>query len=251
MKRWYGLFALCFALTATLACAETLNGTWAIWNNGSETRMEMHWSDGDGSSNDSTLQDVDVSALGITGALASSGQHVQFQLRREAGDYAMDGWIGGGKGGGTYTFIPNAGFFDDLRREGIAVDRPEKQLTFANLDITREYISDMRSAGYTLDAKDLITFRALHIDRAYIDSMHAQGLQNVDAHEIVSLKALRVDAAYIQMLAGYGYAHLEPQQYVTLKALRIDGDYIKHLADRGFNHLTVQQLVNYKALGIQ
>ncbi|MGB6985531.1 MAG: hypothetical protein WBD74_06070 [Candidatus Aquilonibacter sp.] len=250
MKRWYSLLALCFALTAMPARAETLNGTWAIWNNGSETRMDLHWSNGSGSSNDSTLHDVDVNALGIAGALASSGAHVHFRLHHEAGDYAMDGWVGGGKGGGTYAFTPNAAFFDDLRKEGISVDQPEKQLTFANLDVTREYVADMRSAGYTLDAKELITFRALGIDRAYIDSMRAQGLQNVDAREMVSLKALRVDAAFIQMLAGYGYAHLEAQQYVTLKALGIDGNYIKHLADRGFNHLTIRQLVSYKALGI-
>ncbi|HTV92659.1 MAG TPA: hypothetical protein VMG98_08075 [Verrucomicrobiae bacterium] len=253
MKRWYGVLALCIALTATAARAETLNGTWSIWKNGSEALLELNWSswsDGGGSHHNSTLHGVDVNALGIANALASAGQDVHFRLNREAGDYAMDGWIGGGKGGGTYVFTPNAAFFDSLRKQGLDVDEPEKQLTFADLDITREYISDMRAAGYTLDVQDLITFRALRIDRAYIDGMRAAGLQNADAREMVSLKALKVDPAYIQMLAGYGYAHLEPQQYVTLKALRIDGDYIKHLADRGFHHLTVQQLVNYKALGI-
>ena len=251
MKRWYGIVVLvCIALTATVARAETLNGTWSIWNSGSETRLELNWSNGGSSSHNSTLNDVDVNALGIASALASSGADVHFRLHREAGDYAMDGWVGGGKGGGTYVFTPNAAFFDELRKEGLDVSEPQKQLTFADLDITREYISDMRAAGYTLDAKDLITFRALRIDRAYIDSMRASGLQNVDAREMVSLKALGVDAAYIQMLARYGYAHLEAQQYVTLKALRIDGDYIKHLADRGFNHLTVRQLVSYKAMGI-
>jgi hypothetical protein len=251
MKRWYIIMALvCMTLTASVARAGTLNGTWSIWSTGSETLLELNWSDGGSSNHDSTLHDVDANALGIAAALASSGGDVHFKLHREAGDYAMEGWIGGGKGGGTYAFTPNAAFFDDLRKEGLDVSEPQKQLTFADLDITREYISDMRAAGYTLDVKDLITFRALRIDRAYIESMRAQGLQNVDAREMVSLKALRVDAAYIQMLAGYGYAHLEAQQYVTLKALHIDGDYIKHLADHGISHLTVRQLVSYKAMGI-
>lgn len=250
MKQWYGVLVLCVALMTTVARAETLNGSWSIWSTGSESLLELNWSNGSGSNHNSTLHDVDVNALGIASALASSGQDVHFRLHREAGDYAMDGWVGGSKGGGTYVFTPNAAFFDDLRKQGLDVSEPEKQLTFADLDITREYISDMRAAGYTLDVKDLITFRALRIDRAYIDSMRAQGLQHVDAREMVSLKALRVDAAFIQMLAGYGYAHLEAQQYVTLKALHIDGDYIKHLADHGFKHLTVQQLVSYKAMGI-
>ncbi len=252
MRRWYCILALvCVALTAAAARAETLNGTWSIWNGGSGPRLELNWSNGSGSSNNATVQDLDVNALGIANALASGGQDVHFRLHREGGDYAMDGWLGGGKGGGTYMFTPNATFFDDLRKAGLTVDEPEKQLIFADLDITREYISDMRAAGYTLDVNDLITFRALRIDRAYIDSLRAQGLQNADARELVSLKALRVDAAYIQMLAGCGYAHLNAQQYVTLKALRVDSDYLKHLADHGLRHLTVQQLVNYKALGIQ
>ncbi|HTV94227.1 MAG TPA: hypothetical protein VMG98_16110 [Verrucomicrobiae bacterium] len=252
MRRWCCILALiCVAVTAAAARAETLDGTWSIWNAGSGPRLELNWSNGRGSSNNVTVQDLDVNALGIANALASGGQEARFRLHREAGDYAMDGWLGGGKGGGTYVFTPNATFFDDLRKTGLSVDEPEKQLTFADLDITRKYISDMRAAGYTLDVNDLITFRALRIDRAYIDSMRAQGIQNADAHELVSLKALHVDAAYIQMLAGYGYAHLDAQQYVTLKALRIDSDYLKRLAGHGLSHLTVQQLVNYKALGIQ
>jgi hypothetical protein len=250
MKRWYGILAvLCIVVTATIARAGTLDGSWSIWNSGLDTRLELHWSNGIDSSSDS-MHNVDVNALGIKDALASSGQDVHFKLHREAGDYAMDGWVGGGKGGGTYVFTPNAAFFDDLRKDGITVDQPEKQLTFANLDITREYVSDIRATGYNLDAKDLITFRALDIDRAYIESMRAAGVQNADAREMVTLKALRVDPAYIQMLAGYGYAHLEARQYVTLKAMRIDGDYIKHLADHGLNHLTVEQLVRFKAQGI-
>jgi hypothetical protein len=251
MKRWPAILTLCIALATTVARADTLNGTWSILNNGSATLLDLLWSNGFGSSSNSTINDVDVKALGIAGALASGGQHVQFALHRDAGDYAMEGWVGNGKGGGTYAFTPNAAFFDDLRAQGITVDSPQKQLAFADLDITRAYISDMRATGYTLDAGDLITFRALRIDRSYIDSMRAAGLQNVDASNLISLRALRVDPAYTQMLAGYGYAHLEAHQYVTLKAMHIDGDYIKHLADRGYNHLSVQDLVKYKALGIQ
>jgi hypothetical protein len=250
VKRLYATLALCLALATAVARAETLNGSWSILSNGSETVMDLSWSNGSDHSNNSTVDNVDVNALGIASALASSGQDVHFKLHREAGDYAMDGWVGNGKGGGTYAFTPNAAFFDDLRKQGVTVDEPQKQLTFADLDITRAYIADIRAAGYTLDAKDLITFRALRIDRAYIDGMRAAGLQNVDAREMVSLKALRVDPAYIQMLAGYGYAHLEAHQYVTLKAMRIDADYIKHLQDHGLKNLTVEQLVRYKALGI-
>ena len=250
MKRWTVMLALCFVLATIVARADTLTGTWSVSNIGSDTSLEIMWNNGGTWHSDSTIRNVNANALGIANALASGGQDVHFKLHREAGDYAMDGWIGAGKGGGTYVFTPNAAFFDDLRKEGITVDTPEKQLVFANLDVTREFIADMRASGYTLDERDLITFRALDIDRAYIDSMRAAGLGDIPARELISLKALDVDAAYIQMLAGYGYSHLEARQYVTLKALKIDSAYIKHLADHGINHLTVDELVKYKALGI-
>jgi len=87
--------------------ASTLNGTWSILTRYGEVRLEMQWSDGRGSSN-SSVHGADVNALGIAGALASSGEHVHFSLHREAGDFAMDGWVGNAQGGGTYAFAPKA-----------------------------------------------------------------------------------------------------------------------------------------------
>jgi hypothetical protein len=262
-----------------LRADDSVNGTWALLSQAGETRLEISWSNGR-SSTQSTLRPVDANALGIASALASSGGHVRFGLHREAGDYYLEGWVARGKGGGTFIFTPNAAFFDDMRSRGYRVTGPENELAAADLDITREYINELQHAGMSLDFDQLIAFRALridgayieamasvgfthldanqlesmkalHIDRAYIEGIRAQGVTGVDEQSVVELKALHADASYVQELGAAGYPHLSAQDYVQLKALHIDGEYVKDLARHGLTHLTVQQLVNYKALGIR
>jgi len=259
---------------------DNLNGTWAVLNLNGETRLEVSWTNGHGSDHESTLRPVDVNALGIAAALASAGEHVRFALHREAGDYAMEGWVGSGKGGGTYSFPPNVAFFQFLRSRGYTIEGPENELAAADLDITHAYVDELARAGVALDFQQLISFRALnidgayikdmsslgfahldaeqlvsmkalHIDRTYVEGMRTQGVTDLTAHNVVELKALHVDANYMQELAAGGYPHLSAHDYVQLKALHVDGAYLKRLASHGLNHLTVEQIVNYKALGIQ
>src|SRR3984893_2683486 len=46
--------------------------------------------------------------LGLTRAQAmSSGTHVQFQLKRDAGSFNFDGWFKEGNGSGHFTFSPS------------------------------------------------------------------------------------------------------------------------------------------------
>jgi len=238
-------------LHAIALVLSTINGTWSLSTGANHVQLELRWSNGNGSRSDSTQHDVNAGDLGIANALSSNGQHVQFTIHREAGDYAMDGWVGNGKGGGTYEFTPNDTFFADLRKRGFDVPSPEKQITCADLDITRKYVDELAGLGYKLDLDDLITFRALRIDRAYVQGLRSQGIANLDQREVVDFKALDIDGSYIAMLAKNGYARLSARDYINLKALRVDEDYIKDLAAHGLTHLSVEQLVNYKALGIR
>lgn len=283
MKRFiFGSLAALLLVASTitmLRADDSISGTWALLSEAGQVRLQLSWSDGR-SSNESTLRPVDANALGIASALASNGEHVRFALHREAGDYSLQGWLAGGKGGGSYTFTPNVAFFDYLRSRGYKVAGPANELAAADLDVTREYVSELERAGVSLDFDQLIAFRALgidgayitamasvgfthlspdqlesmralHIDRTYVEGIRAEGVTGVNEQSVVELKALRVDASYMQELAAAGYPHLSARDYVQLKALHVDGEYVKDLARHGLTHLTVEQLVSYKALGIR
>lgn len=214
--------AACIFALATLGIAhsETARGSWSVTTNDSTTHLETNWSD---TSNHKTsdVRAVDVQTLGIASALASSGTHVQFRVTREAGDYAFEGWIAHGSGGGTFVFTPNIAFFDDLRKRGFAIDSDDpivKEMTATDMNITRAYVDDILRSGVTLDFHQLITFRALDID-----------------------------GAYVRDLGSVGFSHLETRQYITFKALKIDSGYVKYLQAHGMRNLTARQVITAKA----
>jgi hypothetical protein len=283
IKMFAALFvtvALAVGASAHARADSPVTGGWSLATVASQLRLEISWSNADGTSHDNSSVTVDPAALGIGPALASSGQHIRFTLHREAGDFTMEGWVGNQQGGGTYTFEPNAAFFDALRARGFTISQPQDEVAAAELDVTLEFVDDVRRAGVNPEFHDLLAFRALgvdgayirdmaavgfahlephqliemralHIDRAYVEAMRAQGVADLDAHSVVELKALHIDGGYLQELAANGYPHLTARDYVQLKALRIDGDYVKKLASHGYTHLTVQQLISYKALHIE
>jgi len=211
---------IALVLAAAVAVA-TATGSWNISADGSTPRMEMSWSDASNSYHNSDVRSIDPRLLGIASALASNGTHVQFALHREAGEFAFEGWVAKGNGGGTYTFTPNVAFFDDMRARGFTLDPQDpmgREMSAAELDITRAYVEDMQRAGISLDFHQLLTFRALGITSAYVAD-----------------------------LASVGFSHLETRQYVTFKALKIDGAYVKYLQAHGFRNLTAREVISLKA----
>ena len=100
--------------------------------------LRTTWSDASGHHSNSEDREVDANVLGIAAPLASNGSHVRFGMHREAGDFVFEGWIASGNGAGTYTFTPDAAFFDDLRNRGFTIDGDDsmgKELSAASIDL--------------------------------------------------------------------------------------------------------------------
>ncbi len=52
-------------------------------------------------------------------ALSDAGTNVRFELRREAGTFACEGWFRQGSGSGHFAFVPDQGFASELSRRGV------------------------------------------------------------------------------------------------------------------------------------
>jgi hypothetical protein len=275
------LVALVLAMTAPALC-DTSAGTWSITpsTNSDQVHLEFRFSGPGYDSNDGN--DIALSALGLTKEqLQSSGQRVHFTLAREAGSFDCTGWASNGSGGGPATFTPNPDFLTKMRALGYDDISARMQMTSAMIDLTTSYVADIVRAGYPhLDFNDLVAFRALHIDAAFIDSIRAAfNSGNIDArdmialmalhvtpdyvsqmrgagmtiespHDAVSMKALQVDLAYIRELAAAGYPHLTSEQIIQLRAMHIDSAFIAKVRAHGLGHPTVEELVRLKALNI-
>jgi hypothetical protein len=230
--------------------ALTTSGTWSMQAVNGQYSLETRWSDTSGDNNVSDHEYITNAVdLGISNIAGTNG-HVTFKQHHEAGDYAFEGWLSAGNGGGTYIFTTNDAFFNDLARRGYSFDSLGQKMAAANLDITTEYVNSIESAGFHVDAHKLITFKALRIDQRYLSDLKSAGINDLSDSQVVSLKALKVDLAYIRDLDSVGFGHMSAHEYVTFKAMKIDSAYIKYLTAHGFKNLTPNQVVTMKAMKV-
>ncbi|MFZ0033256.1 MAG: hypothetical protein WAK84_15435 [Candidatus Cybelea sp.] len=211
-------------ILAVAVAVSVATGSWSISTVNGHVHLRTTWSDATGDHSDSEDRDVDANKLGIAAPLASNGSHVGFEVHREAGDFAFEGWIASGNGGGTYTFTPNAAFFDDLLKRGFTIDGDNpmgKELTAASIDLTRAYIDDLQRAGIELDFNRLITFRALGIGSAYIRDLASAGFSHMEARQYIAFKALGISSGYIRYLQAHGFRNLTPGEVIAAKSQQI------------------------------
>jgi hypothetical protein len=199
-------------------------GSWSIATVNGHAHLRTTWSDASGNHSSSEDRDVDANTLGIAAPLASNGSHVRFGIHREAGDFAFEGWMASGDGGGNFTFTPNAAFFDDLRKRGFTIDGDNpvgRELSAASIDLTLAYVGDLQRAGIELDFNRLITFRVLGIDSTYIRDLASVGFSHMEARQYIAFKSLGITSGYIRYLQAHSLRNLTPRAVIAAKSLQI------------------------------
>ena len=110
------ILVLAFAFTVEAA---DITGTWAIQDLQVADKVQLSLNviqDGKGSFNNSSA--FDISQLrGLTPAqmAAPAGTMARFELVREAGTFACEGYFKAGNGAGTFLFRPDPGFLQQMR----------------------------------------------------------------------------------------------------------------------------------------
>jgi hypothetical protein len=115
--------------------------------------------------------------VGLTREQAmSSGSHVQFQLKRDAGVFNFEGWFKEGNGSGHFTFSPNASFGADLSRQGFGKPTDEQLFDLAMADVGFGLINELKSQGYDLTTLDQLVRIGHHgVRLEYVQGLKAMG----------------------------------------------------------------------------
>ena len=84
---------------------------------------------------------------------------MQFTLRRDAGRFDFTGRVEDGRGSGDFSFTPSADFVSAMGRLGYPQLSNDDVWRFAMHDVSRDYVTEFKNAGYQLDTSDLIKSR--------------------------------------------------------------------------------------------
>jgi hypothetical protein len=245
-------FAASVAWPALPAPASDIGGSWSMTPSSVPGKIYLDLTiEEDNGRHSHSGSDYTAASLGLSPQLlGGAGHHVAFTIARDAGSFHCDGWLAGGRGGGSLTFSPSAQFLSRMNELGYDL-APDQQASAAMIDITLPYLDGIVSSGIARPPFDkLVAMRALDIDAQYIASLRQAGTTIESANDLIELSALKVDAAFVKGMAAVGYPHLSPRQLVELRALKIDAGYVRRVQAHGYPHPSIEDLVRLKSMNL-
>jgi len=211
---------------------------------------------------------------------APGGVMVRFQMVRDAGTLACEGYFKRGNGAGTFTFSQDPGFVSEMQKLGYTGLHPEMLFSMAahnvSLDYVRrlrslkaapssadglisvrihgvsiEFIQDLQSLGYRdLNADELVTMRIHGVTTDFIRELNQLGYGSVPANGLVTMRIHGASTDFIKELKSLGYAQPTIDQLVTMRIHGVNPDFIHRLQSRGMKNLSIDQMVNLRIHGI-
>lgn len=220
---------------------------------------------------------------------AENGGRVSFKLAREAGTIEFEGTFAGGRGSGTFRFVPNMGFADAMKARGFDMtastskhghDTVEERLYAATtINVTTALADDLKSANFpNLGFEDLVKAAIFKIDGKFMAEMKATGFPNLGMEDLVKARIFKIDAEFVRRtremgfgtdnfenlvkfsifkvtpeflneLKAEGLTNLDPEDVVKLRIFKIDAAYVRE-ARASEPNITIEQLVQ-KRIGVR
>lgn len=154
-------------------------------------------------------------------------------------------------------------FIEEIRSSGYKDVSPSNIIALKSQGIDGKYINDFRSSGKKSDNAEnnnrnnnddndddnIIAFKALNVDKAFIDSFKALGYNNLSNGDLIGLKSLNVTPEYVKSFQNAGYKNISAENLMALKSQNISPDLVKEYKSLGFDNLDLEEIVGAKAIG--
>ena len=101
----------------------------------------------------------------------------------------------------------------------------------------------------TDDDDDLIAFKALNIDPAFINSFKEVGYNDLSNSNLISMKAVGVTPEFIKSFREAGYTNISADDLVALKSQGVTPALVKQYKELGFDNLSLSDVIGAKATG--
>ncbi|RYU89348.1 M56 family metallopeptidase [Mucilaginibacter terrigena] len=158
----------------------------------------------------------------------------------------------------------NGAFINEIRKAGYPNVSFDKLVSFKAQGINGQYISKFKSAkaaasgkGKTParrannpDADDMIAYKALNVDEAYVTSLKNAGYTNLSTNDLIAMKSVGVTPEFIKSFKNAGFTNISHDNLVSMKALGITPEYLNSFKNAGFTNITPDKAAGLKSLGV-
>ena len=141
-------------------------------------------------------------------------------------------------------------YIRDMRNAGFAVSTPREATSLKAVGVTPEYIRAMSTVGLKFGARDISGMRAVGVTPEYITEMRAAGFTIETADAAKSLKAVGVTPAYVRGLRDAGFTVATARDATSMKAVGVTPEYVRGMREIGFALKTAKDATSLKAVGV-
>ena len=190
--------------------------------------------------------------VGLTHEQAmSSGTHVQFQLKRDAGTFNFEGWFKEGNGSGHFTFTPNASFAAELGRQGFEKPTDKQLLSMAMNDVGFALINELKAQGYESLTLDQLVKAGDHgVRLEYVQGLKSLGYTFKSTDQLLRMKDHGVSLTFIRELAGLGFSGLSADELVRTRDHGVTARFINEFMAAGYDRMTLDQWIMLRDHGV-
>jgi uncharacterized protein (UPF0335 family) len=185
---------------------------------------------------------------GLTREAATSAKsEVNFNIVREAGTFACEGFFKEGKGAGFWTLTPNPAFIAAMRGRGYDNLKDEDLRRAAFNDLKVKYIDDLKQAGYDrLDFNQLSRAASHTITPQFISELRGTGFENLTMEQLIRARNHEINAEYIKEVRTMGFDKQPLETLIRLRNHEITREFIDRMRTAGFENLSPEQLIRLK-----
>lgn len=160
---------------------------------------------------------------------------VSFRIVREAGTIECEGTFTGGKGSGTFRFIPDRGFVDAMKSRGFDFGKPgkhgddtdERLFAAATLGVTTKLADGLNSANFgPLDVDDLFKAAIFKITPEFMSEMKATGFPNLSMEDMVKARIFKIDADYVRQVREMGFDKESFEGLVKFRIFKVTPEFL-------------------------
>jgi hypothetical protein len=229
----------------------TVQGTWRTdydnyWTRNNRERWVSIQLRYDGGNSGFGIREGDVPAL----ADRNADGPVQFTLRRDAGRFDFVGRVDDGQGRGNFSFTPNADFLSAMSRLGYPRLSNEEVWRFAMHDVSRDYVTDFKKAGYQLDTSDLIKSRIHGATPAFAQEMSQEARTRLEIDQLIKMRIHGVTPEFLKEMRDLGFKNQTIDDFVKFRIHGVTAEFIKTFADLGYKNIGGDDLVKMRIHGV-